>query len=75
MKYHLIVKPEAELDILEAARWYEQQQSGLGKRFIEAVDDKMSMVEENPLHLSRKIQKNTSCFGEEIHICHSFYCG
>ena len=37
MKFHLIVKPEAELDILESAKWYEEQRQELGLRFLEAV--------------------------------------
>ncbi|MEY2428535.1 MAG: hypothetical protein QOJ40_1420 [Verrucomicrobiota bacterium] len=30
MKYSLLVRPEVELDLLEAERWYEQKQPGLG---------------------------------------------
>ena len=57
MKYHLIVKPEAELDIVESAKWYEQQRSELGYRLLEAVDEKISLIEKNPL-LYQKRYKN-----------------
>jgi len=30
MKHYLIVRPEAEVDIMEAALWYERRQRGLG---------------------------------------------
>lgn len=42
MKYNLIVKPQAELDLLECTQWYESQNPGLGNRFIDAVEDKFS---------------------------------
>jgi plasmid stabilization system protein ParE len=46
---HLIlVKPQAEADIAEAFRWYEQQRSGLGQRFLAAVDAAIAGIAENP---------------------------
>jgi hypothetical protein len=33
MSYSLIVKPEAELDMLKSAKWYEEKQVDLGIRF------------------------------------------
>ena len=50
MKYTLIVKPEAELDMLESAQWYESKQENLGSRFLELVDDKILLIIDNPLH-------------------------
>lgn len=50
MKYHLIIKPGAALDLLESANWFEDQKERLGKRFLAAVDEKLAMVTENPLH-------------------------
>ena len=32
-------RPEAEIDVLEARRWYEQQQSGLGSVFADSLDE------------------------------------
>jgi hypothetical protein len=39
MKYKLVIKPEAELDLLESSQWYGGQKEGLGMRFIDAVED------------------------------------
>jgi hypothetical protein len=33
----LLVRPEAEMDIFEAASWYEREQEGLGVRFVSRV--------------------------------------
>lgn len=33
-----IVRPLAETDLDEAARWHEDQRTGLGLRFLDAVD-------------------------------------
>ena len=38
MIYRLIISPEAELDIQDAFKWYEQGSSGLGSEFVRAVD-------------------------------------
>ena len=49
MKYNLIVRPEAEVDIQEAFDWYESRQQDLGRKFIEALDNLLHRIEENPL--------------------------
>ena len=50
MKYTLIVKPEAELDILKSAKWYEKKQGNLGVRFLDEVEEKLRLITQNPLH-------------------------
>jgi toxin ParE1/3/4 len=50
MRYKLIIKPEAELDLLESSQWYERQKEELGMRFIDAVEDKLLVINKNPLH-------------------------
>ncbi|WP_373524003.1 hypothetical protein [Aquiflexum sp.] len=50
MKFELIIKPEAEHDILEYAKWYEQKREFLGIEFIEEIDHKLSLIQVNPLH-------------------------
>jgi len=50
MKYTLIVKPDAELDILKSAKWYEEKQENLGVRFLDEIDEKLNLVVQNPLH-------------------------
>jgi len=37
MKRRTFVRPEAQTDIREAARWYESREAGLGIRFIGVV--------------------------------------
>jgi len=39
---------EAELDILEAARWYEAQRPELSKEFLDAVAQSEQLVRSNP---------------------------
>ena len=34
MKYKLIVRPEAESELLEAVKWYEKKVRGLGANFL-----------------------------------------
>ena len=41
--------PEAELEMIEAASWYEAQQTDLGKRFLTSVRDALNRIEINPL--------------------------
>ena len=40
--------PDADLEMLDAAVWYESQQPDLGKRFLAAVQDALSRIELNP---------------------------
>jgi plasmid stabilization system protein ParE len=35
--YRLFIRPEAEVEIAEAAHWYETQERGLGHEFLRAV--------------------------------------
>ena len=37
MTLELRLRPEAELDLAEAALWYEEQGSGLGHQFLDEV--------------------------------------
>lgn len=45
----LILRREAEEDIRNAYLWYEEQQPGLGDRFLAAVDRTLSSIAANPL--------------------------
>ena len=38
MKYKLIVRPEAESELLEAVKWYEKKVRGLGANFLLNVE-------------------------------------
>lgn len=47
--YQTIILLAAKQDIKENAKWYEQKQVGLGKRFIEEVRNKISYIKINPM--------------------------
>ena len=40
--------PQAELEMLEAAVWYEGEQQGLGKRFLDLVREAIASLSVNP---------------------------
>jgi len=50
MSYRLIVRSEAEADIRNAYFRYENEVPGLGVQFLDAVDDGLERISENPLH-------------------------
>lgn len=49
MARRLIVRPLAESDVDDAGGWYEHQQSGLGLRFLDAVDQVFDRIQAAPL--------------------------
>lgn len=49
MKFSLTVLPEAEQDISEAYRWYEERSPGLGSEFLRAMDGCLASIERNPI--------------------------
>ena len=49
--------PEALLEADEAAKFYEERQNGLGKRFIEALTDTINRIKRDP-KLYKKIDNN-----------------
>jgi plasmid stabilization system protein ParE len=44
LDYH----PEASLELIEAARFYEERGAGLGHRFLDAVDASLIILRRNP---------------------------
>lgn len=48
MAYDLIIEPEAELDLQQAVDWYDKQRPGLGRDFIERVDEVFIRICERP---------------------------
>ena len=48
MNYKLIIKPLAQIDIEESAVWYEKQKGGLGSLFLQEIEDKFLIIEQNP---------------------------
>jgi len=49
MSRTLRVTPEAEVDIFQAALWYESERSALGSEFMLAVREMLARVEKLPL--------------------------
>lgn len=49
MARHIVVQPQSDLDIQAAAVWYEDQQSGLGTRFLDELDLVFQRIAESPL--------------------------
>ena len=50
--YKSIILPLAKEDIKEAAKWYNKQKSGLGKKFIAQIRAKVLYIRENPKHIA-----------------------
>jgi len=48
MRRALVVRPEAELDVEEAAFWYDDRQSGLGDRFTAKLNQLLPRIAEYP---------------------------
>ena len=44
-----LVRPSAQSDLDAAVMWYEEQQSGLGLRFLDVIDQVLRRVRETPL--------------------------
>jgi toxin ParE1/3/4 len=49
MSYRLRIRLAAEVDVAEAAQWYNERQLGLGEKFIREVDEAIVRILENPL--------------------------
>ena len=54
MKYNLSLSPNAEVDLLDSALWYESRQIGLGEKFTKKVEAYLSRIQNNPLHYPLK---------------------
>jgi len=44
----LVVLPDAETEFLQAARWYERQQSGIGEEFLDELAETFQQIQEAP---------------------------
>lgn len=56
MNYSLYIRPEAEVDIEDAAKWYEIQQKNLGKDFLYELSSIFDTISDNP-HLYPEIYR------------------
>lgn len=51
--FRLLVSPEAVRDIQKAIDYYEEQQNGLGRKFLVAVDKHLKALPQNPYYQIR----------------------
>jgi plasmid stabilization system protein ParE len=49
MTRRFVVRPLAEADLEDAARWYENQRAGLAGRFLDDVNRTFARIRERPL--------------------------
>ena len=49
------LRPEAEQDLAEAARWFEEQRPGLGQEFLDEALATFTAIAERPLARSVKL--------------------
>jgi hypothetical protein len=69
-KYELIIKVNGEEDIQSAFFWFEEQYSGLGKRFLDEVELILSYISKNPLAFEIRYQSVRIAFKEIFFIWH-----
>ena len=50
----LILKPDAEDDIDEAARWYEDQRKNIGTEFLNELGEVLNRIKSNPFLFQKK---------------------
>lgn len=48
MARRLVVQRQSDMDIQAAALWYEDQQTGLGMRFLNELNEVFRRIENNP---------------------------
>ncbi|NOQ27325.1 MAG: type II toxin-antitoxin system RelE/ParE family toxin [Bacteroidales bacterium] len=48
--HKLIIKPFAELDVIDISKWYNDKRDGLGDEFLLALDAKINEIQRNPDH-------------------------
>jgi plasmid stabilization system protein ParE len=53
VKPALSIRPIARTEIQEAFRWYEKRRRGLGERFLQALRETLSTIEDNPQQYAR----------------------
>jgi len=53
----LVVRPEAQADLLEARDWYGRQRTGLGQEFVDAVDELFDRIRADSKFYAETIQK------------------
>ena len=60
MRYSIYLRPDAEVDLEEAAQWYEKQREGLGRDFLNEVQHTWNAMAENPPIVTRPWNKKST---------------
>ncbi|MEW6115264.1 MAG: hypothetical protein AB1664_24250 [Thermodesulfobacteriota bacterium] len=47
-KYRLLAEPNADLDVVAAFNWYEKEQAGLGRQFLDELRTTNDRMAEGP---------------------------
>jgi plasmid stabilization system protein ParE len=53
VKHRILFRSEVEVEITEAAEWYEARGRGLGADLVRAFDAELSSIDRNPLRYRR----------------------
>ena len=61
MKYDLVIKEEAELDISESYQWYESKRNGLGEKFLNFLDEYFNGIQQSPTHYQERNNNRRYC--------------
>ena len=75
MNYRLIISSEAEFDIEDAFKWYEESSSGLGSEFVRAVDGCFALIGRNHDGLSQSISASTTGIDTPFSLWSNVCCG
>ncbi|MFD2726213.1 type II toxin-antitoxin system RelE/ParE family toxin [Hyunsoonleella rubra] len=54
MPHKLIIKPEAEIELIEALEWYEKKQTGLGRKLYLEFDTIFEDIATRPEHFQKR---------------------
>jgi toxin ParE1/3/4 len=62
MPYNYQLSEEAESDVYDSYRWYENQKEGLGEQFLNALDTAEQAITNNPQAYSFRYKKKVKGF-------------
>jgi plasmid stabilization system protein ParE len=64
MAYKVVIIPDAKQDIKEAAKWYNERQKDLGKRFINSISKEITIIRNNPFLYEIRYQNVRTALAE-----------
>jgi hypothetical protein len=73
----LIIRPEAEADLMAAALWYENRQSGLGEEFLAEARAAINGAVTHPRHYLclRRRPKCAASYSPDFHTAYFLFSG